>query len=177
MFRIQDKELDLLAAYNRKEGPSKPSKALKYISVPLGLFFVFVCIFIFLFMMNKNVQNKIDDVKLTNEELQLKIDAIDKEPYDRLTLLEGTYASLESVDNYIAKLPQVTKNQILTLKNTLLSNMTINSITFDQESKKINVSFVSLNVQNIEKYISNLKTKQQMNNITYSGYQQSKGSK
>ena len=51
----------------------------RYISVPLGLFFVFVCIFIFLFMMNKNVQNKIDDVKLTNEELQLKIDAIDKE--------------------------------------------------------------------------------------------------
>ncbi|MFR6098954.1 MAG: hypothetical protein ACLUIS_02350 [Longibaculum sp.] len=45
-----------------------------------------------------------------------------------------------------------------------------------KNQKKINVSFVSLNVQNIEKYISNLKTKQQMNNITYSGYQQSKGS-
>ena len=30
MFRIQNKELDLLAAYNRKEGPSKSSKAVSY---------------------------------------------------------------------------------------------------------------------------------------------------
>ena len=45
-----------------------------------------------------------------------------------------------------------------------------------QESKKNKCFFCIFKCANIEKYISNLKTKQQMNNITYSGYQQSKGS-
>lgn len=59
-------------------------------------------------------------------------------------------------------------------KNSLLSNMTLNSLSFDQEAKTIAASFTSMNVQNIEKYISNLKTKYQMTNISYNGYQQTK---
>ena len=174
MFRIQNKELDLLAAYNRKEGPSKSSKVLKYVSIPLGLFLVFAMAFIFIFVMNRTVQNKIDDVQLLNEEIQLKIDATDKEPYYKLATLKATYSSLQSVDNTIASLPELTKKQVLTLKNSLLSNMTLNSLSFDQEAKTIAASFTSMNVQNIEKYISNLKTKYQMTNISYNGYQQTK---
>ena len=111
MFRIQNKELDLLAAYNRKDGPSKSSKVLKYISIPLGLFLIFAMAFIFIFVMNRTVQNKIDDVQLLNEEIQLKIDATDKEPYYKLATLKATYSSLQSVDNTIASLPELTKNK------------------------------------------------------------------
>ena len=52
--------------------------------------------------------------------------------------------------------------------------MTLNSLSFDQEAKTIVASFTSMNVQNIEKYISNLKTKYEMTNIAYNGYQQTK---
>ena len=69
MFRIQNKELDLLAAYNRKEGPSKSSKVLKYVSIPLGLFLIFAMAFIFIFVMNRTVQNKIDDVDVYKRQI------------------------------------------------------------------------------------------------------------
>ena len=39
--KIQNKELDLLAAYNRKEGPSKSSKVVRLIAIPLSLIVFF----------------------------------------------------------------------------------------------------------------------------------------
>lgn len=176
MFRIQKKELDLLAAYNRKEGTSASSYILRYVSIPVGILVVFLGVFLFLYIGNHNIQGKIDDVNLLNEEIQLKIDATDHEPYNELTTLQGTYQSLEEIDNYIASLPIITQKQIMNLKNSLLGGMTMNSLGFTQETGQISVTYSSSNVQNIEKYISNLKTKYNMANISYNGYQQSTSS-
>lgn len=176
MFRIQKKELDLLAAYNRKEGTSASSYILRYVSIPVGILVVFLGVFLFLYIGNHNIQGKIDDVNLLNEEIQLKIDATDQGPYNELTTLQGTYQSLEEIDNYIASLPIITQKQIMNLKNSLLGGMTMNSLGFTQETGQISVTYSSSNVQNIEKYISNLKTKYNMANISYNGYQQSTSS-
>ncbi len=106
----------------------------------------------------------------------MKIDATDQGPYNELTTLQGTYQSLEEIDNYIASLPIITQKQIMNLKNSLLGGMTMHSLGFTQETGQISVTYSSSNVQNIEKYISNLKTKYNMANISYNGYQQSTSS-
>lgn len=172
-YKIQNKELDLLAAYERKEGPSKISKVLKMVGIPIGLVLIFTISFLFLFLGNKGIENQINDMNASNEEVQLKIDAIDKEPYYELSSLEGTYASLQTIDNYLSGLPHITAEKILTLKQSLLSGMSMHTLSYDQTNKVINASFSSSNVQNIEKYVSVLKTKTYYSNIVYTGYQQS----
>lgn len=172
-YKIQNKELDLLAAYERKEGPSKISKILKMVGIPIGLVLIFTISFLFLFLGNKSIENQINDMNASNEEVQLKIDAIDKEPYYELSSLEGTYASLQTIDNYLSGLPHITAEKILTLKQSLLSGMSMHTLSYDQTNKVINASFSSSNVQNIEKYVSVLKTKTYYSNIVYTGYQQS----
>lgn len=172
-YKIQDKELDLLAAYNRKEGPSQLSTTMKLIGVPIGLIVIFAIVFLFLFMNNRSIQNKIDEVNLKNEEVQLKIDVTDKTPYNELTSLQGTYESLQAIDASLSNLPSLTKEKILGLKKNLLSGMSLKTISYSQESKQLNASFTSSNVQNIEKYITLLKTKDYYKDITYTGYQQS----
>ena len=145
--KIQNKELDLLAAYNRKEGPSKSSKVVRLIAIPLSLI-------------------------VSNEELQLKIDSTDKEPYNELTVLQGTYSSLEAIDNYVSGLSKIDKQNILQLQKKLLSGMTLNSISYNQDSKEMTVSYTSSNVQNIEKYVTILRNSEDYAQITYTGYQQ-----
>lgn len=128
-YKIQNKELDLLAAYERKEGPSKISKVLKMVGIPIGLVLIFTISFLFLFLGNKGIENQINDMNASNEEVQLKIDAIDKEPYYELSSLEGTYASLQTIDNYLSGLPHITAEKILTLKQSLLSGMSMHTLS------------------------------------------------
>ena len=123
--KIQNKELDLLAAYNRKEGPSKSSKVVRLIAIPLSLIVFFGAIYLYLFISNYHLQKQIDEVNLSNEELQLKIDSTDKEPYNELTVLQGTYSSLEAIDNYVSGLSKIDKQNILQLQKKLLSGMTL----------------------------------------------------
>lgn len=170
--KIQNKELDLLAAYNRKEGPSKSSKVVRLIAIPLSLIVFFGAIYLYLFISNYHLQKQIDEVNLSNEELQLKIDSTDKEPYNELTVLQGTYSSLEAIDNYVSGLSKIDKQNILQLQKKLLSGMTLNSISYNQDSKEMTVSYTSSNVQNIEKYVTILRNSEDYAQITYTGYQQ-----
>ena len=90
----------------------------------------------YLFISNYHLQKQIDEVNLSNEELQLKIDSTDKEPYNELTVLQGTYSSLEAIDNYVSGLSKIDKQNILQLQKKLLSGMTLNSISYNQDSKE-----------------------------------------
>ena len=159
--KIQNKELDLLAAYNRKEGPSKSSKVVRLIAIPLSLIVFFGAIYLYLFISNYHLQKQIDEVNLSN-----------KEPYNELTVLQGTYSSLEAIDNYVSGLSKIDKQNILQLQKKLLSGMTLNSISYNQDSKEMTVSYTSSNVQNIEKYVTILRNSEDYAQITYTGYQQ-----
>ena len=117
--KIQNKELDLLAAYNRKEGPSKSSKVVRLIAIPLSLIVFFGAIYI-----------------------------------------------------YVSGLSKIDKQNILQLQKKLLSGMTLNSISYNQDSKEMTVSYTSSNVQNIEKYVTILRNSEDYAQITYTGYQQ-----
>lgn len=132
----------------------------------------FGVIYLYLFISNYHLQKQIDEVNLSNEELQLKIDSTDKEPYNELTVLQGTYSSLEAIDNYVSGLSKIDKQNILQLQKKLLSGMTLNSISYNQDSKEMTVSYTSSNVQNIEKYVTILRNSEDYAQITYTGYQQ-----
>lgn len=172
VYKIQNKELDLLAAYNRKEGPTRFSQIMKILGIPVGLISLFAVVFLFIYVSNMHLENKIADAQYINEEIQLKIDVTDKAPYNELTVLEGTFESLQTIDSTLSSLPTLTKEKIMGLKQNLLSGMSIQTISYSQESGQLNASLTSSNVQNIEKYITQLKKNDYYKNITYTGYQQ-----
>lgn len=172
-YKIENKKLDLLAAYHRKEGPSKAEKYMKMFGAPILLTLVIVGVWGFLYFSNSNLQNKITDMKEKNDALQLQIDTSDLDAYNELMTLEGTFDSIEKVDSYISNLPKITRNKIRDLQTTLLSGMEIKSISYTQENGQVSITCTSSNVRNIEKYVTELKKNPSFVNVTYKGYQQS----
>ena len=170
-YKIENKELDLLAAYHQKEGPSPFSKIMKSIGITLALFVLLMASYIVIFVMNNQLQSQVDDMKLENEALQLKIDSTDHEPYNQLTQLQSTYDSLERIDRYISQLPKVTRDKINVLQKKLLNGMKMTSIQYNQSNGQIVLGCTSTNVRNIEKYVSSIKEHAYYNQVSYKGYQ------
>lgn len=176
-YKIENKELDLLAAYNRKEGSSKLEKYIKILGAPIILVFIIAMAWVFLFISNSQLQDKITDVKEKNDALQLQIDTSDLEAYNELIALEGTFDSIEKVDSYISNLPKITRGKIRDLQTTLLNGMRITSISYNQTNGQVSLNCISSNVQNIEKYVTVIKRNPDFINVTYKGYQQSSQTK
>lgn len=172
-YKIENKQLDLLAAYNRKEGPSSVEKYVKMFIAPVLLIIIIGASWTLLFLSNKNTQSKIDDINQQNQIIQSQIDASDLDAYQELTTLEGTFASLEQVDAYISALPRVTREKVRYLQTSLLNGMSIQSLSYNQETGVISASCQSVYVNNIEKYVSKIKTNPDYLNVSYKGYQQS----
>ena len=176
-YKIENKELDLLAAYNRKEGPSQVEKYIKLFGIPVLLVVIVGGISGFLYMSNSHLQNKITDMKERNDILQLEIDTSDLDAYNELTALEGTFESVEKVDSYISNLPTITKNKIKDMQKALLAGMNIQSIAYTQTNGQVVLSCISSDVRNIEKYVTKLKNNSDFINVTYKGYQQTSQTK
>lgn len=171
-YKIENKELDLLAAYNRKDGPSPFLRILKLIGVPLGIIVFVLVVSVTLFILNNNIQDDIDQVAIENQAIQKQIDSCDQKAYQELTTLEGTYQSVQQIDEYIISLPKITQNKINGLRRTLLDGMSIETITYNQANGQLTVSYISSNVRNIEKYVSVIKENNHYKNVSYKGYQQ-----
>lgn len=171
-YKIENKELDLLAAYNCKDGPSPFLRIFKLIGIPVGIVVVVAIVCITLLVLNYNVQTDIDQTVTENQSIQKQIDKCDKKAYQELTTLEGTYQSVQQIDEYITSLPIITQNKINGLKRTLLKGMSIQTITYNQKNGQLTVSYISSHVRNIEKYVSAIKENKQYKKVSYKGYQQ-----
>ncbi|MEG0451468.1 MAG: hypothetical protein RR558_00265 [Coprobacillus sp.] len=169
-YKIKNKQLDLLAAYNRNDKPSRMSASLKFMIVPIVLVLVFASIFAFMTIITLDKKNQTKTINEDAEVIQLKIDATDKTPYEELQKMETALASIETIDSSLSALPEITKNKIQYIKKDLIAGMTISSISFDQSTKLITVSLMSNNVQNIEKYIGKLKLHAEYSDVEYTGY-------
>lgn len=172
MFKVSNKKLDLLAAYYRKEGPSSFEKYIRIFGIPTVLIVVLLAFYGFMYFSNSSLEDKINEVKQDTQVIQDKIDNSDQSAYKELTTLQNTYDSIKKTDEYISKLPRITKRKIESLRDSLLSNMSIDSLTYEQTSGQVSMSCRSSNVRNIEKYITILKKNKLYSNIIYKGYQQ-----
>lgn len=172
MFKISNKKLDLLAAYNRKDGPSSFEKYIKIFGVPVVLVVLLLCFYGFMYFSNSSLEDKLNEVNKDTQMIQEKIDASDQTAYKELMTLQSTYESVKKTDEYISKLPRITKRKIESMRNSLLANMSIDSLTYEQTSGQVSLSCRSTNVRNIEKYVSILKKNKLYSKIIYKGYQQ-----
>lgn len=111
-YRIENKELDLLAAYNRKEGPKKSTKALKLAAVPVLTALLFGSGTFAVSLNNKLIQQNIDDVEISNQALRYDIEKCDAEAYNQLQILNAQYTALQQADVLIATLPKITQKKI-----------------------------------------------------------------
>jgi hypothetical protein len=170
-FRIEKKELDLLAAYNRKEKATQQSSQLKLILIPFTLIILSLLIILNLVIINKKVQRNIDDVVSQNEEIQKEIDTYDTSIYQKYLTMQETNNAIKKIDAYIETLPEMTKDKINLLKTNLLSTMEIKTITYDQTSSQASVSYTSHSVTNIEKYVATIRKISSFKDIDYKGYQ------
>ena len=171
-YRIEKKELDLLAAYNRHDGPTPFELFLKRFGIPLLLIIVIAGLQGFLFFNNMKIENQIKEVKQENKTLQKKIAQCDQEAYGELTSLQETVAATKKIDNYISKLPRLTSTKIKGLTDELLPGMDILSLSYDQTSGIVTISGQSSKVGNIATYVETIKENTDYESVTYKGYQQ-----
>lgn len=172
-YKIENKQLDLLAAYNRKEGPSLVEKYIKILIAPVLIVIVIGVSCTLLYLSNKNMQSKIDDIHQQNQMIQSQIDKSDLDAYQELTKLEGTFQSIEKVDAYISSLPIITREKVRFLQTSLLNGMSIQALNYNQETGQMSISYRSIYVNNIEKYVTRVKTNPDYSKVSYKGYQQS----
>ncbi len=170
-YKISKKELDLLAAYNRKDGSSQLSNTMKIMAVPMILVGIIAIAFGTIYLMKMDMTDKLNNAILDNEVIQLKIDSTDQKPYNELHSLESIYTSLEQLDNSLSGLPTLTKKSITYLKTDLLNGISLKTISFDRNTNLLTASLTSQNVQNIEKYVTTLKKHSEYTDVSYSGYQ------
>ena len=112
--KIQNKELDLLAAYNRKEGPSKSSKVVRLIAIPLSLIVFFGAIYLYLFISNYHLQkqNQKELRKITRriEQLEAEMEELDKKIQDITETMHSTNDAADLVQLQ-SELDQLTAQQ------------------------------------------------------------------
>ena len=173
MFRkIQNKELDLLAAYYRKDEDAHLSHFFKPLFIPCIIAFFVIAIFMGLTVANGILENDIADAKLTVEANQLKISDDEKAAYDQLQTLQKQEEEMQSFVNSFSQTASLSQSYLQGLQKALLKNMTIESMSYNGESQALTLIMTSTDVLNIEKYISTIKKDTKYQNVSYSGYQQ-----
>lgn len=172
MASIKNKQIDLLVAYNRSDEPSPLLKTFKIVAAPVILLLIFGSIFIVFTILKMDKTNMINDAKAENEIVQLKIDATDHAPYEELNSLQSTFSSIEELDKSLNSLSELTKEKILYIQKDLIGGVSLTSLTFDQKTNLFTASLSSLNVQNIEKYVTKLKKHVEYASVDYTGYQE-----
>lgn len=171
-YKVQKKELDLLAAYYRKDGTQESSQRLKQIGIPILLIVIFGMAYGLFTLSNISKQNQIQNTKEETEILQLKIESMDQNPYRELTQLQEMYSSLTALDQSLSKLPQITQNKINGARRQLLSGMSLQSITYNQDTNQLTFFITSVDVLKIETYVTSLHKNSDFKDVHYSGYQQ-----
>ncbi len=171
-YRIENKELDLLAAYNRKEGPKKSTKALKLAAVPVLTALLFGSGTFAVSLNNKLIQQNIDDVEISNQALRYDIEKCDEEAYNQLQILNAQYTALQQADVLIASLPKITQKKINDALSAMYSGMKLKALSFVQKEGKLSIHAESFYVTNIEKYVRDLKKNPAFLDVNYSGYSQ-----
>lgn len=175
-YRIEKKKLNLLAAYNRKEGPSKYVMIGRLVVIPLLIVALFGGAYASIIKEYRVLQEQVDEVKLRNEALQEEIDQCNLSEYDRYVLLQKEYTELQQIDSYLEAQPSISKNTINQIITAMYSGMSMNSINCNQASKSISINAVSSNVRNIEQYVTKLKKLPGVSDVAYNGYTQSTNS-
>lgn len=171
---IAKKDIDLLAAYNRKTGPSPYASIIKLTVLPLCLVLIIGSVFVF---QKVRIASIDDNIVVTDNEIKdynKKIASMGSDAYDLYNEMTNKNSEIETVINNINSYPRLTTESMNIFINNLYNGISMRAISYSDGV--VSISATATNVLTIEDYVRKLRNSKQFMDVNYTGYQSSETS-
>ena len=153
MARNSNKDIDFLSVYKTKKKININSKTLLLIALPVLLILIFATSTLYLTITNRNLQKDVDTLQ---------------------TQIEEALAATASITQTLSKYPQIDKGILETIDKSC-KNLTIDSISFNQETGAISLTVTAFKVNGCEETVRTLRESGTFKTVDYNGYTQDGG--
>lgn len=166
---IAKKDIDLLAAYNRKTGPSPYSSILRIAILPLCLVLIIGSVFVFQRVRIASRNDEITQIDTDIKAYNKKIASSGSDAYDLYNEMANKNNEIETVINNIKSYPRLTTDLMNVYFNNLINGLNMTAIAY--EDGVVMISATATNVLTIEDYVRKLRNSNLFLDIIYNGYQ------
>lgn len=171
---IAKKDIDLLAAYNRKTGPSPYASIIKLTVLPLCLVLIIGSIFVFQKVRIASIDDNIVETDNEIKDYNKKIASMGSDAYDLYNEMTNKNSKIETVINNINSYPRLTTESMNIFINNLYNGISMRAISYSDGV--VSISATATNVLTIEDYVRKLRNSKQFMDVNYTGYQSSETS-
>lgn len=166
---IAKKDIDLLAAYNRKTGPSPYASIIKLTVLPLCLVLIIGSIFVFQKVRIASIDDNIVETDNEIKDYNKKIASMGSDAYDLYNEMTNKNSEIETVINNINSYPRLTTESMNIFINNLYNGISMRAISYSDGV--VSISATATNVLTIEDYVRKLRNSKQFMDVIYTGYQ------
>lgn len=171
---IAKKDIDLLAAYNRKTGPSPYASIIKLTVLPLCLVLIIGSVFVFQKVRIASIDDNIIETDKEIKDYNKKIASMGSDAYDLYNEMANKNSKIESVINNINSYPRLTTESMNIFINNLYNGLSMSAISYSDGV--VSISATATNVLTIEDYVRKLRNSKLFMDVSYTGYQSSETS-
>lgn len=167
MARNSNKDIDFLSVYKTKKKININSKTLLLIAFPVLLILIFATSTLYLTITNRNLQKDVDTLQTQIEEaLAATASNTNSDQQKELSKLNEQLTNLQTITQTLSKYPQIDKS---------CKNLTIDSISFNQETGAISLTVTAFKVNGCEETVRTLRESGTFKTVDYNGYTQDGG--
>lgn len=167
MARNSNKDIDFLSVYKTKKKININSKTLLLIALPVLLVLIFATSTLYLTITNRNLQKDVDTLQTQIEEALAAIASnTNSDQQKELSKLNEQLTNLQTITQTLSKYPQIDKS---------CKNLTIDSISFNQETGAISLTVTASKVNGCEETVRTLRESGTFKTVDYNGYTQDGG--
>lgn len=166
---IAKKDIDLLAAYNRKTGHSPYASIIKLTVLPLCLVLILGSVFVFQKVRIASIDDNIVKTDKEIKDYNKKIASMGSEAYDLYNEMANKNSEIEEVINNINSYPRLTTESMYIFINNLFNGLSLNALSYSDGV--VSVSATATNVLTIEDYVRKLRNSNLFIDVIYTGYQ------
>mgnify|MGYP000490987321 CR=1 FL=1 len=167
MARNSNKDIDFLSVYKTKKKINTNSKTLLLIALPVLLILIFATSTLYLTITNRNLQKDVDTLQTQIEEALSATASNTNSDQQKLT-------NLQTITQTLSKYPQIDKGILETIDKSC-KNLTIDSISFNQETGAISLTVTASKVNGCEETVRTLRESGTFKTVDYNGYTQDGG--
>ena len=156
MARNSNKDIDFLSVYKKKK-ININSKTLLLIALPVLLILIFATSTLYLTITNRNLQKDVDTLHTQIEEaLAATASNTNSDQQKELSKLNEQLTNLQTITQTLSKYPQIDKGILETIDKSC-KNLTIDSISFNQETGAISLTVTASKVNGCEETVRTLR--------------------
>ena len=151
------------------------SKTLLLIAFPVLLILIFATSTLYLTITNRNLQKDVDTLQTQIEEaLAATASNTNSDQQKELSKLNEQLTNLQTITQTLSKYPQIDKGILETIDKSC-KNLTIDSISFNQETGAISLTVTASKVNGCEETVRTLRESGTFKTVDYNGYTQDGG--